>query len=372
MDLYNKETGIKIANEPEELPPLREGYIRLKHMTNFSNAQSLAENGLVYNEEYAQNFNKDNTKQKIYTSYLSIDSMANGFDEEDFWNSLTSETGIRHRGSDAVAIFDMPIKEFMAHINENISQFLSGTISAGYMVGMIPNYGTRDMSGFERLTEEEMQKRKKQSLANPLPPDWETPHWQEDVAEARNKLKSDVDDKEFAQVKENIDLPSSSESAQTEADWFETQFADLSPDSEVKSATVEVYNGENEEFDFGVWKFDDNNNSHTNNKDERRSNDESIRDKAMQKMQAREQARNEHTDYLQDKLNNLRRKLGIDDESKYKTAMEVNDIIGVENQTCKNGVIKGKYKKGPKLHPNDYIGEIHIQAMCESMQSRKR
>lgn len=53
--LINKETGAKIASTPEELPPLRDGYVRLIHQTHFDYADSLLENGLIYNSEYAGN-----------------------------------------------------------------------------------------------------------------------------------------------------------------------------------------------------------------------------------------------------------------------------------------------------------------------------
>ncbi len=362
--LYNKETGVKIANEPEELPPLREGYVRVLHMTHFSQAQSLAENGLVYNGEYAQNFNKDNnTKQKIKTHYEAVDRMAVAVEEEDFWNKLTSETGIRHRGSDAVAIFDMPAMEYAAHVNENTAQFLSGTISRGYMVGMIPNYGTRDMNGFERLTEEEMQKRKKQSLSNPLPPKWETPHWQEDVTMAKNKLHQ-----RNQEIIRNADGISDGESN-----------GKLVPPSEILPVD-DSFDPPSSSGIFTDYYFDDNadsvsinvDDSNNTSKDDRNSSDPEIRDKAWQKTQYRAQAKNENKDYLQEKLKNLRKSLGTDDESRCKTAREADVIVGEENRTCENGVIRGTYKRGRKLVPNDCVGDSHIEAMIKSMRSRKR
>ena len=53
-NLINKETGFEIATTPEKLPPLRNGYMRLIHQTSFNCAESLAENGLIYNRDLAQ------------------------------------------------------------------------------------------------------------------------------------------------------------------------------------------------------------------------------------------------------------------------------------------------------------------------------
>ena len=48
--ILNQETNYPLASQPEELPPLREGYIRLVHQTNKNNIDSIAENGLIYLE----------------------------------------------------------------------------------------------------------------------------------------------------------------------------------------------------------------------------------------------------------------------------------------------------------------------------------
>ena len=96
--MINKETGAKLAVTPEELPPLREGYIRLVHQTNFDCAESLLENGLVYNREYA--------KTSVGSKYSDVTSMAVAYDENGFWNRLTREE-IRHKSANAIAIFSL-------------------------------------------------------------------------------------------------------------------------------------------------------------------------------------------------------------------------------------------------------------------------
>ena len=82
-NLTNKETGFEIAAVPEKLPPLREGYIRLVHQTHFEHADSLVENGLIYNGEFAH--------KEPFPHYTDITSMAVANDEEGFCEKLTKE-----------------------------------------------------------------------------------------------------------------------------------------------------------------------------------------------------------------------------------------------------------------------------------------
>ena len=129
-NLINKETGFEIATTPEKLPPLRNGYMRLIHQTSFNCAESLAENGLIYNRDLAQ---KDG-----FSKYSDVTSMSHAYTENEFWERLTEEN-IRHKGANAIAIFDMPMEELGAHQKYYIANYLNGTISRGYMVGIIPN-----------------------------------------------------------------------------------------------------------------------------------------------------------------------------------------------------------------------------------------
>lgn len=61
--------------------------------------------------------------------------MAVAYGEDEFWERLTSED-TRHKGANAIAIFDMPLEECGAHQRVQITPMLNGTISRGYMVGM--------------------------------------------------------------------------------------------------------------------------------------------------------------------------------------------------------------------------------------------
>lgn len=185
----NKETGAQIAMLPEELPPLREGYVRLVHQTHMVHADSIVENGLIYSRK--------NANKSDFPNYSDLGSLGVAYDEDAFWNQLTQE-GIRHRGADVIAIFDMPLEECGAHLKWFLAQYLNGTVSRGYLVGIIPNYGTKDINGdVKKLSMFEMQTKKKLSKSNPLPPLYETPNWRESIQKAWNiflKQQNDIND----------------------------------------------------------------------------------------------------------------------------------------------------------------------------------
>lgn len=177
--LRNKETGEIIAKTPDKLPPLRKGFVRVVHQTRSDCMDGLIDNGLIYNRNYA---NKNDTRAGNYTD---VGFMTYAFTEDSFWESLTKE-GVCHRNSDIKAIFDMPIKEYEAHCQYLLGPHLNGTLSRGYLVGAIPNYGTENL----RLTLPEMEKMKQKSLANPLSQKpYETPNWKEDLALAWENLR---------------------------------------------------------------------------------------------------------------------------------------------------------------------------------------
>lgn len=164
-------TENKPANILEDLPPLREGFVRVVHQTRSSSTDSIVENGLIYNREFA-NSNKG-------SKYLDLQSMAIGHTEDSFWNSL-EKSGIRHNGADKKVIFDMPIEECGAHQNTAITQYLSGKISKEYIVGVIDNYGTDD----KKLSHEEAVAIREKVSKNPLPNEFQTPNWKESVKNA--------------------------------------------------------------------------------------------------------------------------------------------------------------------------------------------
>lgn len=176
-EYQNKETGFPIALQPEGLPPLREGYVRVIHQTKDNHLESFIENGLIYNRKYA------GRKNENFSNYSDIASMAVPCSEDSFWQRLTSDE-VRHKGATKLAVFDMPAHEFQAHSLPEIAQHLNGTISRGYLVGYIPNYGTRDNETEQKLSVEEMAEKRNKALNNPLPPEYETPDWQANIQKA--------------------------------------------------------------------------------------------------------------------------------------------------------------------------------------------
>lgn len=262
-NLTNKETGFEIATVPEKLPPLREGYIRLVHQTHFEHADSLVENGLIYNGEFAH--------KEPFPHYTDITSMAVAYDEDGFWQRLTKEE-IRHKGADAIAIFDMPMEECGAHQKEPLTPMLNGTISRGYMVGIIPNYGTKDGITSEKLSVSEMEEKKAMSKSNPLPPYYETPNWRENVEKAWNAFLGQGNDRE--------------DKANSES-WFDV--------GNETTSTVKpefVFNEKTGDFNYANPEF-------------------------QQKADARHQNKLENQDYLEYKLDRIRKKLsyeGLDED----------------------------------------------------------
>lgn len=123
-EYQNKETGFPIALQPEGLPPLREGYVRVIHQTKDNHLESFIENGLIYNRKYA------GRKNENFSNYSDIASMAVAHTEDSFWQRLTSDE-VRHKGATKLAVFDMPAHEFQAHYLPEIAQHLNGTISRG-------------------------------------------------------------------------------------------------------------------------------------------------------------------------------------------------------------------------------------------------
>ncbi len=300
-NLLNKETGFEIATIPEKLPPLRDGYIRLIHQTHFEHAESLVENGLVYNREFAQ--------KEGFSNYLDITSMALAYDEDSFWERLT-EDGIRHKGANAIAIFDMPIEECGAHQREQITPMLNGTISRGYMVGIIPNYGTKDGQTSEKLSIQEMEEKKRISKSNPLPPLYETPNWRENIEKAWKTFfskQTEIDDI-FPHNHQNDDRESNTNSGTNDAEW---NWVDFGSETEANNNTGES--------SFDDWSdFNDNNetdisvfspepeyiyNEVTGEFNYKNS-------EFQQKAEQRRKQKLENQDYLQYKLERIKKKLG--------------------------------------------------------------
>lgn len=251
--ILNQETNYPLASQPEELPPLREGYIRLVHQTNKNNIDSIAENGLIYNKKAA------GKEHLSLSNYPDVTSISYAFTEDEFWNSLTQEHEW-HRATDTKVIFDMPAEEYWAHTQEQWFD-LGGAISRGYLVGAIPNYGNKNL----KLSISEMEHKKALSLHNPLPPFYETPKWKEKVEFAHAKR--------IEEIQEGID----------------TAFTP-------------------EDFDNAISSLIDNTDNHFVDIDDFESKRE-ITEKDRKKREQRENAALKHNDMLQEKLKKMRKYL---------------------------------------------------------------
>lgn len=105
-----------IARRKEDLPPLKEGYIRLVHLTNATAATEILKNGLDYSK------------------YGMLQSTAQG------WSNAAdvqfSSDDPRFKGDWVVAVvLDMPFDEHRVH--ERIPA--PGKVDSKYIVGIITN-----------------------------------------------------------------------------------------------------------------------------------------------------------------------------------------------------------------------------------------
>ncbi|MBE6468128.1 MAG: hypothetical protein E7004_06030 [Alphaproteobacteria bacterium] len=322
-NLLNKETGFKIATIPEELPPLRKGYFRVVHQTCSIHAESLAEKGLVYNKKYAGMGKNPYDKNYMDAGYMSVQ-----YSEEGFWDRLTDD-GTRHMNSDVIAIFDMPAEEYTAHLNPDLACYLNGTISRGYMVGIIPNYGTKDLQTEQRLSVSEMEEKKRIAKSNPLPPLYETPNWRENIEKAWKTFfskQTEIDDI-FLRNHQNDDGESNTYSGTNDAEW---DWVDFGSETEANNNTGES--------SFDDWSdFNDNNETDTSvfspepeyiyNEVTGEFNYKNP--EFQQKAEQRRKQKLENQDYLQYKLERIKKKLG------YK---KLDEDIGKTGDSCSGEV----------------------------------
>jgi hypothetical protein len=103
------------ARKKDELPPLKEGYVRIVHITNKEAVEKIIETGLNY------------------SGVLSSTSRA-WFNEKDV---EFSSDDLRFKGPDKVAVvIDMPMVEHRRHENLTKSPEL---VPSDYIVGVIPS-----------------------------------------------------------------------------------------------------------------------------------------------------------------------------------------------------------------------------------------
>lgn len=178
--LRNKFTKDIIAQSIFDLPPLRDGRIRLVHQTYAPQANKIVAKGLIYNKE--RFYGKPDAHG---LDYHSVQYMTWAFYQDDFWDMLQMTDGTLYRTSDKKVIFDVPEYECGAHQSSAYAPLLSGHISAGYIVGVIDNYGTKLFP----ISKEEVQKARAHCKGNPLPTFYETPNFEQEIASAIEKAR---------------------------------------------------------------------------------------------------------------------------------------------------------------------------------------
>ena len=101
----------EIFEELCQIPPLKEGWVRLVHrcIDKGSTVPNITKFGLVFNKEAA------GLSSIRGGSYNSITEMASAYDEKNFWESLKHDNfyGYDNAGyADTKLVFDMPMEEF--------------------------------------------------------------------------------------------------------------------------------------------------------------------------------------------------------------------------------------------------------------------
>ena len=128
-------------NNLEDLPSLREGWIRLVHRCESKSIgkdtiQSIKENGLVFNRSVT-----DILPSQRGGSYPSPGYMASIYTEDLFWEKLIKDDFLIFddaKYADTQIVFDMPLDELC--FLEKFGRVAIGKIDKKYIVGVIPNY----------------------------------------------------------------------------------------------------------------------------------------------------------------------------------------------------------------------------------------
>ncbi len=151
--------GKEVATRLEELPPLKEGFIRLKHRCMSESVGMILNAGLVFNRGVA----KVNVGGACYTDITAMASYYENSDE--FWNSMKKDDFAcfdNSRYADTQVIMDMPIEEF--EFLESYGRFVHGRVDNKYIVGVVRNYNgsNKDLV----MPEAEVEKAREQSEHN--------------------------------------------------------------------------------------------------------------------------------------------------------------------------------------------------------------
>ena len=154
----------EIFDELCQIPPLREGWVRLVHrcIDKGSTVTNITKFGLVFNKEAA---GLTNIKGG---SYNSITEMASAYDENGFWDSLKHDDFYCYdnaRYADTKLIFDVPLEEFC--FLETFGRRVKGKVDAKYLVAKISNINGENSD--ITLPQEKIIQAQSVSRSNPYP-----------------------------------------------------------------------------------------------------------------------------------------------------------------------------------------------------------
>ena len=154
----------EIFDELCQIPPLREGWVRLVHrcIDKGSTVANITKFGLVFNKEAA---GLTNIKGG---SYNSITEMASAYDENGFWDSLKHDDFYCYdnaRYADTKLIFDIPLEEFC--FLETFGRRVKGKVDAKYLVAKISNINGENSD--TTLPQEKIIQAQSVSRSNPYP-----------------------------------------------------------------------------------------------------------------------------------------------------------------------------------------------------------
>lgn len=154
----------EIFDELCQIPPLREGWVRLVHrcIDKGSTVANITKFGMVFNKEAA---GLTNIKGG---SYNSITEMASAYDENGFWDSLKHDDFYCYdnaRYADTKLIFDVPLEEFC--FLETFGRRIKGKVDAKYLVAKISNINGENSD--ITLPQEKIIQAQSVSRSNPYP-----------------------------------------------------------------------------------------------------------------------------------------------------------------------------------------------------------
>ncbi len=137
-NLQNPISGNKVATDLEELPPLAEGFVRLKYRCSSLNVARILKNGLVFNLKSAGKNWGGTCRQ--------VTEMASCYEDcSVFWKSMENDdfsSVESSKNADVAIVIDIPREEF--DFLQQYGCLVYGRADSKYIVGVVPNYNSEN------------------------------------------------------------------------------------------------------------------------------------------------------------------------------------------------------------------------------------